>query len=255
MHPVFVALTISVLLNLFVFIFAFRKQTDHFTDITYSATFILLAVWSFLQGDTSSLPRQILLAMILLWAFRLGGYLFTRIGRIGVDHRFDEMRPVWQRYIKFWILQGLSVWLVALPYVIALNSESAGAELLPVHLMGLAIWLIGLLLESIADAQKSRFRNNPKNEGKFMQSGLFSVLQYPNYLGEMLVWVGVFVYCIPFLQNLEWLSAISPIWIIVLLLFISGIPFLKRSSAKRYGHLESYQDYQKKTSKLIPFIY
>jgi len=255
MHPLLSTFLIAVVLNLVVFVFAFRKQTDHFTDFTYSLTFVLVAVFSFLQTDIRDLSKIILLVLVISWAVRLGAYLFSRIKSIGVDHRFDEMRPVWYRYIGFWILQGTSVWLIATPFIIALSSNASFPKLNWVQYLGLALWLFGFLLESIADYQKSKFRSDSKNDGQFMASGLFSIVRYPNYLGEMLVWIGIFVFCIPYLSGLEWISVLSPLWIIVLLLFISGIPYLKKQSEKRYGHLAAYQTYKQNTKKLIPFVF
>lgn len=255
MSPILSTLLIAVCLNLVVFIFAYRHQTDHYTDFTYSLTFIVVAIFAFFQSEVQNLPKFVLLALVVVWALRLGGYLFSRIKSIGVDHRFDEMRPVWYRYIGFWILQGASVWIIATPFVVALSSETNFEKLLPVHLVGLLVWFVGLLLESIADFQKSRFRKDHKNDGQFMQSGLFSVLRYPNYLGEILIWIGIFIFATPCLVGIEWFSVISPLWIITLLLFISGIPYLQKQSEKRYGHLESYQSYKQSTKKLIPFLY
>lgn len=255
MHPLLSTLLLSIGLNLFVFLFAYKKQSDHFTDFTYSLTFILVALLAFFSNDVRSAPKLVLLFMIIIWAIRLGGYLASRIQRIGVDHRFDDMRPVWHRYIKFWILQGGSVWILATPFIIALSSGLDIQQLQGVQVAGVATWLIGFLLETIADFQKSKFRNNADNKGQFMQRGLFSIIQYPNYLGEILVWIGVFMFSTPYLNGIEWLSVVSPIWIMVLLLFISGIPYLVKSSERRYGHMKAYQLYKEKTRKLIPFIY
>lgn len=256
MSPLLTTFIIAIGLNLFIFIFAFKKQSDHFTDITYSLTFIILAVFSYLSyGASSELPKILLVVMVSLWAIRLGSYLFIRINKIGVDHRFDEMRPNWKRYIRFWVLQGTSVWLVSLPVIISLTSSMQIESLMTLQWVGFVIWLVGFLMETIADYQKYRFRNDKSNDGQFMQSGLFSVIQFPNYLGEMMVWIGVFAYAVPYLIGWDWVSILSPIWICTLLLFISGIPYLRRQSKKRYGHLQSFNSYTKNTPKLIPFIY
>lgn len=216
---------------------------------------MLLAISFFVLNDASGIPKIILLIMVLLWAIRLGTYLFFRIKRIGVDHRFDKMRPVWKRYIRFWILQGASIWIVALPYIIGLTQSAYAPALNTIQTIGMVIWIIGFNLESIADLQKYKFRNDPNNNGQFMDQGLFSVVQFPNYLGEMMCWIGIFIFVTPYLQGLQWLSIISPIWIMTLLLFISGIPYLVRQSKERYGHMESFQKYSTNTKKLIPFIY
>ncbi len=255
MEHLLLCLFISVLLNIFVFFFAYRNQTDHLTDITYSITFLTLAVFCIWRADKVGVDKYLLVTMVFLWAIRLGAYLFVRIRRMGSDSRFDEMRPVWSRYIKFWMLQAVSVWLVALPYLHALVSSTEFENLHLLHWVGLIIWLSGWLIESLADYQKNKFKADPTNKGKFIKEGLYRLVQYPNYLGEMMVWIGICIFCFPYFTGWQWLSVISPLWIITLLLFISGIPFLESSRKETYGHLEAYQDYIGRTKKVFPFVY
>lgn len=258
-NPVLVSLLVSIAFNLFVFLFAFKKQTDKLTDITYAFTFALIALALFyLYGDISHPYRLILTIMPVVWAIRLGAYLLRRVMIKGKDHRFDSFRHIWWRFGRFWIIQGLSIWVVALPYIVALSSTAEQVDkalqsiLLPI---GVIIFIAGFLIETIADAQKFKFRMDTNNNGQFMSEGLFSIVRFPNYTGEIMVWLGVFIACIPVLQGMEWATIISPIWIIGLLTSLSGIPFLERSNKERYGHLESFQKYKKETKKLLPGIY
>ena len=108
---------------------------------------------------------------------------------------------------------------------------------------------------TIADQQKFTFRNNPNNHGQFVNVGVWRYSQHPNYFGEMLCWFGVFMMTIPYIEQWDLIGIVSPLWIIILLRFISGIPLLQRGAEKRYGHLSSYQQYRKKTALLIPFVY
>ena len=258
-NPILVSLFVALVFNILVFIIAFQYQTDKLTDVTYATTFALLAgAMLYLYADFNHPYRLLIAAMPILWAIRLGAYLLRRVLIKGKDHRFDEFRHVWWRFGRFWIIQGLSIWVIALPYIVALGSDIEQAELalqsigLPI---GALIFLLGFLIETIADAQKFKFRLNPDNEGKFMQEGLFSIVRFPNYTGEIMVWTGIFIACIPVLQGLEWATLISPIWIMGLLIGLSGIPFLEASNKKRYGHLEAFQQYKKQTKKLLPGIY
>ena len=249
--PLLTALLIALVLNLLVFLIAFKKQTDKLTDITYSLTFVVICCYMwYSNGASTDLYNVILLFMVAFWAIRLGSYLFFRVLIKGKDHRFDAFRHEFPRYIRFWILQGVSAWLIALPVLIALGKDAeaiANLEGHPLVMVGMIMWVVGFLIESIADRQKFKFRLNPNNNGKFMNKGLFSVVRYPNYLGEMLVWIGVFLAVVPLLHGIEWISIISPLWVCTLLLFISGIPFLERSNKKRYAHLPEFQEYKSKT--------
>ena len=233
------------------FIPAYLKQTDRLTDITYSLTFILIATIGF-YFSSRGIFDIVLLLMITAWALRLGLYLFNRIGQMGHDSRFDEMRPHWNRYIKFWLLQGMSVWVISLPIIIAFSNKNS-ESLHWISILGFILWFAGFGLEWTADAQKSRAKRIAPNE--FVSKGVYSLVRFPNYTGEIMVWIGVFLYVIPILQGLQWISIISPLWIIILLIWISGIPFVQRSQEKKYGSLPSYREYVGKTKKLIPGIY
>lgn len=254
MQPILLALFICFAINMIAFLIAFSKQTDHLTDATYSFTFCVLAIFFFVKGSYT-IPRILLMLMVCMWAIRLGSYLYSRIRQMGVDTRFDEMRPHWNRFIKFWMLQAGSIWIIALPFIIGLSNAPDDSSLSMIQYIGFGIWIIGFLMETIADLQKSKFKKDPANKNMFMGQGLYSIIKYPNYLGEMLVWIGIFLYVCPWLTGWAWISIVSPLWIIVLLLWISGIPFLKKSSQAKYGHLPSYQAYAKKTKNLIPYIY
>jgi steroid 5-alpha reductase family enzyme len=259
MNYLLTTLAIAILLNLFVFVFAFKNQTDKLTDITYALTFIALALFGWYTSEgRMDVYKLTLLFMVGIWAFRLGSYLFFRVMIKGKDHRFDEFRHNFKRYLRFWVLQGLSVWLISIPFLIALGKPAEEVQNLEgnsIVMIGMLIWVVGFVIEAISDRQKFKFRLDQSNDGQFMNKGLFSIIRYPNYLGEMMVWIGIFITAVPLLVGLEWLSILSPLWICVLLLFISGIPFLERSNKKRYGHLESFQKYKAETSKLIPYIY
>jgi steroid 5-alpha reductase family enzyme len=241
------------LINMLAYAVAFVKQTDHLTDITYSLSFFILAIslWGYF-GDFG-LYKSLLLAMILLWSSRLGAFLLHRISKMGKDERFDAFRENPKGFLKFWILQSISIWIISIPFIIGFSKPVN--EIGSLSILGFSLWLIGWLLESVADWQKFTFRQDESKNGKFIQSGLFSRLRHPNYTGEILCWLGVFIYLVPAFSGLEWLSIISPLWIVTLLVFISGIPLLVEKHKEKYGHLKSYQEYVKKSWRLIPFVY
>ena len=259
LSSVLLGLFIALVLNIGIFFIAFNYQTDKLTDITYASTFALLAAYFWYFSDGNNTTYKIALFLLpLIWAIRLGAYLFIRILTKGKDHRFDKFRHIFKRFFRFWLLQGMSVWIVSLPFIVGLtvSPESFEFSISDTWLIiGVTCWIFGFLIESIADYQKFRFRNNPENQGKFMDKGLFSIVRFPNYLGEMMVWISIFMLVAPVLQGLQWLVIISPLWICFLLLKVSGIPFLERSNKKRYGHLPDFQDYKANTKKLIPYIY
>jgi steroid 5-alpha reductase family enzyme len=124
-----------------------------------------------------------------------------------------------------------------------------------VSLGGLYVFTLGLLTETVADLQKYRFNNQPKNKGKWIDSGLWKYSRHPNYLGEIVVWVGVWLFVLPYLEGVNmYVVAISPLYIAGLLIFGSGIPILEKSADKRWGKDKKYQEYKKKTPVLVPFV-
>lgn len=256
LNPYLLSLLLCVAFNLVIFLIAFRLQTDKLTDITYCSTFGIVALilfWNY--GSQSSFYRQAITFMVLLWAIRLGGYLFRRILQKGKDSRFDSFRHSIRGFGGFYTLQAISIWVVVLPVIAVLSSEIDFSQHLGMLTIGAIIFMIGWLLETVADNQKFKFRSLASNDGKFMASGLFSVIRFPNYLGEIMVWSGIFIAASPSLSGLSWLTIIGPIWIAFLLIKVSGIPYLERSNKERYGHLESFKQYQKSTKKLIPGIF
>ena len=251
MNLMFLLLT-SLSLNGIFFIFAVSLKTDVFTDITYSMTFFILSVFCILFRSEPGIFNIVPAFYVIIWSIRLGAYLFIRILKIKVDHRFDDKRDSFLKFGSFWLLQALTAWILMLPVsAISMSSLSfSGKEIYLI--LGTLIWLKGFIIETAADSQKFKFKNNPDNKGKFMSSGLWKYSRHPNYFGEILVWWGIFISSIPYLKGFQYLYIISPVFITLLLLFISGIPLLEKSWDEKWGDDTLYIEYKNKTSLLIP---
>jgi steroid 5-alpha reductase family enzyme len=259
MDPLLLSALLIFLLNAAGYLYGFLRQTDKLTDLLYSLSFAVAAVLVFFYADPGHRAAASMTLMVVIWAVRLGGYLFVRIHRMEKDERFDAMRPNALRLAGFWSLQALTVWVVLLPLFLTLRYPEpargmAGYQAL-LEGLGSVVWLLGLLLETVADWQKHQFRNNPANKGRFVSTGLWKWLRHPNYLGEILVWVGFFLFSLPHTLPLVWIAVLSPFWITLLLVKVSGIPLLERSAEKRYGHLPAFQDYKRKSYRLLPGIW
>jgi len=249
LHYLLLALLVSLAINCTLFLFAYRLKTDKLTDASYALTFITLSVASFCLHQVS-FSKLIYLLMITIWALRLGGFLLIRIWKTGTDRRFDDMRGKFWRLGKFWVLQALSVWIILLPALLLFFNSSV--RLTAVSLVGTIIWLAGLGIEALADWQKYQFSNNPRNKGAWIETGIWKFSRHPNYLGEILVWIGVYLAVASSLSAGQLaVGILSPLFIMILLLFVSGIPLLEKSAQQRWGDNPRYQAYKKRTSILL----
>jgi steroid 5-alpha reductase family enzyme len=233
------------------FIPAYLLQTERFFDITGSLTYIVVAVVGVLLAAEVDARSLLLLAMIVVWAVRLGSYLFLRIRKAGADKRFDDIKPSFPRFLNTWTLQALWVTLTLAAALAAITSTQRVA-LGTVTAIGLVVWVAGIGLEATADAQKSRFRADPANKGRFIHSGLWSWSRHPNYFGEILLWVGVAVVALPVLRGWQWVTLISPVFVALLLLRVSGVPMLEKAADEKWGGQSDYETYKSRTSVVVP---
>lgn len=245
------ALFISLGINFLFFLLANALRTDKFTDFTYGLTFTTLIFLFLFKNQTFYGYQLLLVVMVVLWAIRLITYLLTRILKIKKDRRFNKIRENPLKFLQFWVFQGLTVWIVMLPSIFLLNLKES-KPLNSIMVLGIIIWAFGLLIETVSDWQKFGFKNNPKNKNLWIQSGLWKYSRHPNYFGEMLVWWGIFIFAIPSLQGLSWLTIFGPIFITYILIFVSGIPLLEKRYDTKYTDNKKYQKYKNRTSILIP---
>lgn len=251
MNPILLTLVISMLVQALFFVFAATLKTDKVTDLAYGLTFILIAnYWLFRSSDTAGVFEILLAAMITIWGIRLAGYLLVRILKTGRDRRFDDRRDNPLKFARFWLLQGFSIWVIMIPAVYMLTREEP-SSLSFIAYSGIFIWLAGLIIETVADAQLFRFRFKETNTGKWIDKGLWHYSRHPNYFGEMLVWWGIFVYGLGVYQGFAWLAIVGPLFITFLLLFVSGIPILEKNNDKRWGKDDNYRKYKESTSLVL----
>ena len=188
--------------------------------------------------------------MVIAWALRLGIFLFVRIRKIQKDKRFDGIRESFLRFIKFWLLQGVTVFVILLPALFFITGDAAR-----VWWLGLLVWLLGFLIESTADFQKYLFKQDKSNKDKFISTGIWRYSRHPNYFGEILCWLGIYIFVLPSLSLLQAaIALISPAAISFLLIFATGIPPLERYADKKWGNLKEYKEYKRSTSILIPWL-
>ena len=233
------------------FVPAAIAQTDRYFDLTGSLTYIAVTVLLLALSPERDARSIILTVLVVVWAVRLGSFLFTRNLRSGGDDRFEEIKASKLRFFSVWSVQGLWVSLTAAAAWIAITSAHS-APLGWTTFIGIAVWVIGFGIEVTADLQKSRFKAEPANSGRFIRSGLWSVVRHPNYLGEILLWIGVLIVAAPVLQGWQWVALLSPVFVIVLLTRVSGIPLLEAKAERKWGDDPEYRAYRARTPALVP---
>ena len=236
---------------------AFIFKTEKFYDLTGSLTYITaisFALYSTNTPQNLDLGSLIIGIAIVLWAIRLGSFLFMRIHKDKKDGRFDTIKTSFSQFFMTWTLQGMWVFICSSAALVAI----ANPRVVPidnVFMIGLALFILGFVVEIIADNQKSAFRSIPENKDVFINEGLWARSRHPNYFGEITLWTGITVMGISTFEGMNYLALFSPIFSYLLLNYVSGVRMLEYRGHKKWGHLDAYKVYKESTPKLIPKIF
>ncbi|HCJ38940.1 MAG TPA: hypothetical protein DHV35_03340 [Halieaceae bacterium] len=253
--PLMVAMAVGVFAVQWIgLIHARLFETEHYFDLVGSLTYVTVTVFAVQQAIDFGLRQQLIAAAVMIWALRLGPFLFMRIKKAGEDQRFRKIKLSTPRFLLTWTLQGTWVFITAgaaLAAIMTPNTDALGG----VFYAGIILWIIGFLVEVIADNQKSRFKADLANEGRFINTGIWSRAQHPNYFGEIVLWTGVAVMAWPSLSESALIFLVSPLFVALLLTRISGIPLLRKTAGARWGDDPEYQAYLKETPVLIPRLF
>lgn len=229
------------------FVAARKRRRLDTVDSAWGGGFALIAwvtVW-----QAASWRTAVIALLVTAWSARLTSHLARRTHQSGEDPRYVDMAKRWKghfwlrAYLSVFLTQGLLVWLVAMPIMIAAGKPVSGLGWLT--LVGGVVWLKGFIIEAIADRQLAAFRAKPGNKGKNMESGLWHYSRHPNYYGELLQWWGIGLIAL----QVQWGVAglLGPLVLTVLIVFVSGIPLIE----KRRADNPAYQAYKRRTSPLI----
>ena len=250
--PVFaIAVALAFVINWIAFIPAYLQQTEKFFDLLGGISFISVVIVAVILSPIVDARSLLLLGMVVIWALRLSLFLYKRVHAAGEDRRFREIKVSFPRFLLTWTLQG--IWVsFSLAAALAVITSETRLYLGIFALIGFLVWGFGFGFEVISDSQKSKFKDDPANKGKFINTGLWSWSRHPNYFGEIVLWIGVAIVALPILQGWQWVSMISPIFITLLLTKISGIPMLEKRADEKWGGQKDYETYKASTSILIP---
>ena len=238
------------------FIPAYLGQTEKFYDLIGSSTYVFVVGYVYLPNwyaPSVNWGSLLLAAFIVLWAARLGTFLFVRIKKNKEDKRFASIKPSPTRFFMAWTLQGMWVSLCSMCALTAIASQQ-GVVINSFYYLGTMVFILGFSLEIIADWQKSTFRKNPQNKDRFIQHGLWRYSRHPNYFGEITLWTGISIMSFSSLSGGQYITLISPVFTYILLVYISGVRILEEAGSEKWGHLKAYQAYVRGTPALFPAL-
>ena len=236
------------------FIPALIFKTEKFYDLTGSICYAFAAIYVYFQSYGMFLSLSLFISLaILIWTLRLGSFLLKRVMDAGEDKRF---RTIKTNPTQFFMTFNLSALWVVICSLCALTAVSNGVlEVKSIFYIGLLVFIIGFLIEVIADNQKTAFRAVPENANSFITTGLWSVSRHPNYFGEVTLWLGIAMMSLPYLEGVQYWTLISPIFSFVLIYFVSGVRMLEARANVKWGENTEYLDYVKKTPIFFPKIF
>ncbi len=255
------ALAGALVLGMFITLWALSVaiKDSSIADIFWGFGFVII-VWVISQVTQGVEERRnLILALTTVWGLRLGLYLGWRNWG-AEDRRYARLRQhvegqgknyAIHSLIHVYLLQGFFMWLVSLVLIFALIMDTPPA-LGWLAWAGVTLWVIGMVFETIGDAQLTRFRGDPANEGKVMDQGLWRYTRHPNYFGEITLWTGMAILVLPALHGWQYLTLISPVFVTVLLTRVSGLPMLEKRADTKWGGQPDYEAYKSSTPILIP---
>jgi steroid 5-alpha reductase family enzyme len=237
-----------------VWVLSLRFRDASIADIGWGLGFVMLAWLYCLLSPTLTQRSWLVAALITLWGTRLSAHIFRRHHGSPEDPRYQTMRAshgqaFWWRslFIVFW-LQGAILWFVALPLLIAVRATQPAA-LTAVDGLGLVLFAAGFGFEAVGDYQLQRFKAEPGNRGKVLDSGLWRYTRHPNYFGDATMWWGM--YAVAASTPNGWLTVLSPFLMTWLLMRVSGVTLLEKGlKASKPG----YRAYVARTPAFFPWF-
>jgi len=228
-------------------------KNNSIVDIGWGPGFLILTFSLLLYSGSDNIFSYILLVLVSSWAIRLSLHIYLRNRKKPEDFRYANWRKAWGKkqpwiaFYKIFMLQGAAMVVIALPLISFFGTETEGFEWN--RYAGSALFLFGLIFESVGDYQLMIFKKKPENKGKIIRTGLWKFTRHPNYFGEAVVWWGIWLICLD--NNIfAYLSILSPLTVTFLLRFGSGVPMLE----EKYKNHRDFQEYAKRTPVFVPFI-
>lgn len=234
------------------FLIALIKKRNDIADVVWGLGFIVAIFCPLFLYGIFSMRSIIATTLVTIWGLRISFHIYLRNRGQQEDYRYAQWRESWgnyfylRTYLQVFLLQGFFLMLIVTPVLFINTFQNSSLTIFDI--LGVMIWIIGFVCESLADYQLTLFLKEPKNKGLLLMSGLWRYSRHPNYFGEIAQWWGIFIIAL----SVKWglLSIIGPLTITFLIIKVSGIPLLEKKMAEN----RDFKRYKDTTSLLIPWF-
>ncbi len=234
-----------------VFLLSLRLKNNSIVDVAWGIGFIAIALGSFVFTPHWSERSFLVTTLTIIWGVRLSARIFLKNYGKPEDIRYRRWREQWvwfktRSFFQIYLLQGFLLWLVSIPVIMVNTYSGSGLSLL--DYVGVSLWGIGFLFETVGDFQLDRFISNGANKGKLLVSGLWHYSRHPNYFGEALLWWGIFLVALSLPYG--FISVVAPLTLTFLLVKVSGVPMAEVS----YQGRPDFEHYRLSTNAFLPWF-
>ena len=247
--PYWTALGVILGVSVISWLFSLKKNDVSFVDSLWSLFFLVAALVFTATALPPSARGTLVLVLVTIWSLRLSIYITARNWGEPEDYRYQSIREnnepgfAFKSLFIVFGLQGVLAWIIALPLLASITSESS---LTALDFVAASLWLIGFVFEAGGDYQLSRFKADGSNKGKVLDSGLWRYTRHPNYFGDFCVWWAFYLFAV---SAGGWWSIVSPLLMSLLLLKVSGVAMLENTITERRP---AYADYIRRTNAFFP---
>jgi len=243
------ALLAMLALGLITWLLSVFKRDVSIVDSIWSLMILAAALVYIQHNEAIGIREALIFVLVLIWALRLAVYLTWRNWGQPEDSRYQKIRHKYSPHFAFkslliiFVFQVVLAWLVSLPLLVSLTTVQS---LTILDMFAIVLWLVGMGFETIADLQLYRFKADPDNKGKVLDTGLWHYSRHPNYFGEFCIWWAFYLFAV---SSGGWWTILSPLMMSFLLLRFSGVALLEKDIHERRP---AYRDYIARTNAFIP---
>lgn len=223
-------------------------------DLFWGFGFVAVNAFYVLTSGELNTRKILVLVLVSVWGLRLSIYLAWRNLGKGEDFRYQEFRRKygperywWFSYFQTFLLQGVLMMIVSLP-LLAVSTGTGSNALGVIDFIAILVWLTGIAFEAGGDLQLARFKGNPKNKGKVLNTGFWKYTRHPNYFGDSAVW---WAYALFSIAAGGYWQIIGSVIMTMLIIRISGVALLEKTLIDTKPQ---YRDYIRKTSAFLPWF-